>query len=209
MSIELIEKNIVILGNFKPNIFDKFFFIKNELAKEIDFTEKSFFLSELSVLETDEFVVNISQNRIIINTKNNNKNNNIQKIAATILKNSDVEVNVIGYNFKWLLFVNQDLNSFSKGLFFAEKNETINKYFETSETVYGYYVLRDYEYSRMNLDIKPLLVQKILTNEKLEVLTFDFNFHIENKFLREELIEKVLDYENFTSIAKKIVSEYE
>ena len=209
MALNLIEKNIVILGLFKPNIFDKLFFIKNNLAKEEDFTEKSVFIPELSIIDTNEFVVNATQNSIIITTKNSNASNNIQNIAASIVTSSYIQIGAIGYNLKWFLFIEQDLNQFSKQLFFAENNKTINTYFNSDNTSYGYYVSRDHEYSRLKLDIKPSVIQRIDTNEKIKVLTFDFNFHIENTYTTDKLKDIVLDYENFISIANKIITEYD
>ncbi|MDI9366219.1 MAG: hypothetical protein QM541_14780 [Flavobacterium sp.] len=209
MTLNLIEKNIVILGIFKPNLFDKLFFIKNNLADESHFTDKSVFIPELSIIDTNEFIVNITQNRIVINTKNANINNNIQNIAASIIINTDSIINAIGYNLKWVLFIEQNLNKFSKQLFFSDNNKTINNYFNSEDTEYGYYVSKDYEYSRLKLDIKPSIIQKIDTNEKIRVLTFDFNFHIENNHTAEELKKIALDYENFISIANKIVAEYD
>ena len=61
----------------------------------------------------------------------------------------------------------------------------------------------------MKLDIKPALIQKVDTSERKTVLSFDFNFHIENNFKKEELTGMVLDYEDFVTIAKEIVAEYE
>jgi hypothetical protein len=209
MSLILIEKNIVILGAFKPTKFDKLFFIKNNLANGNDFTEKSIFISDFSLVDTNEFTVNITPNSIVINTKNENINNNIQKIASFIILNNDTNITAIGYNLKWSLFLQKDLNEITKELFFANNNNTINKFFSTNNTAYGYYVSRDYEYSRLKLDIKPSLIQKIDTNEKIKVLIFDFNFHIENTFTNEQLNNIVLDYENFINLANTIISEYE
>jgi len=209
MSLNLIEKNIVILGAFKPTKFDKLFFIKNNLANENDFTEKSIFISDFSLIDTNEYAVNITHNSIVINTKNENINNTIQKIASFIILNSDTNITAIGYNLKWFLFLQREISDITKELFFANNNTTINKFFNSIDTAYGYYVSRDYEYSRLKLDIKPSLIQKIDTNEKLKVLNFDFNFHIENNFTNEKLNDIVLDYENFIKLAKTIISEYE
>jgi hypothetical protein len=209
MELELIEKNIVILGNFRPVKFDKLFFIKNNLLREEDFLENSIFMTEFSLIETKDFTLNISQQQIVINTKNPNENNNIQNIAAEIIKIKDIQINAVGYNLKWFMFLKNELNNFTKDLFYSSNNNVINKYFSSEDTVYGYYVSKNYKYSRLKLDVKPILVQKIDTNEKRKVLNFDFNFHIDNKYTNDELSELVLEYETFINEANKIVNEYE
>lgn len=209
MDIAFIEKNIVILGNFKPSKYDKLFFIKNDLIKEVDFLENSLFMTEISIIETINFGINVTQQQIVISAKNPTIVNNIQSIASAIIKDDSNSINAIGYNFKWFIFVESELNELTKKLFYTTNNNVINKYFNTDDTVYGYYVSKDYDYSRLKLDIKPILVQKIDTSEKSKVLNFDFNFHIEStNYSNGDLSNLVLDYAKFEEQTKIIITEY-
>lgn len=210
MDITFIEKNIVILGNFKPSKYDKLFFIKNDLIKEVDFLENSMFMTEISIIETNNFVINVTQQQIVISAKNPNEETTIQNIASAIINDDNNFINAIGYNFKWFMFIDNDLNNFTKKLFYTPTNTVINKHFNTDDTMYGYYVSKDYEYSRLKLDIKPLLVHQVDTNVKRNVLNFDFNFHIErNSYSNEELSKLLLDYNKFENEAKLIITEHE
>lgn len=210
MDITFIEKNIVILGNFKPSKYDKLFFIKNDLIKEVDFLENSMFMTEISIIETNNFVINVTQQQIVISAKNPNEETTIQNIASAIINDDNNYINAIGYNFKWFMFIDNDLNNFTKKLFYTPTNTVINKHFNTDDTMYGYYVSKDYEYSRLKLDIKPLLVHQVDTNVKRNVLNFDFNFHIErNSYSNEELSKLLLDYNKFENEAKLIITEHE
>lgn len=210
MDITFIEKNIVILGNFKPSKYDKLFFIKNDLIKEVDFLENSMFMTEISIIETNNFVINVTQQQIVISAKNPNEETTIQNIASAIINDDNNFINAIGYNFKWFMFIDNDLNNFTKKLFYTPTNTVINKHFNTDDTMYGYYASKDYEYSRLKLDIKPLLVHQVDTNVKRNVLNFDFNFHIErNSYSNEELSKLLLDYNKFENEAKLIITEHE
>ncbi len=210
MDITFIEKNIVILGNFKPSKYDKLFFIKNDLIKEVDFLENSMFMTEISIIETNNFVINVTQQQIVISAKNPNEETTIQNIASAIIIDDNNYITAIGYNFKWFMFIDNDLNNFTKKLFYTPTNTVINKHFNTDDTMYGYYVSKDYEYSRLKLDIKPLLVHQVDTNVKRNVLNFDFNFHIErNSYSNEELSKLLLDYNKFENEAKLIITEHE
>lgn len=210
MDSAFIEKNIVVLGVFKPSKYDKLFFIKNNLISEGDILESSLFMTEISVIETIDFVINITQQQIVISSKNPSLTNNIQNIASEIIKDSSNTISAIGYNFKWFMFVKGELTDITKKLFYIPNENVINNNFNTDDTVYGYYVSKNYEYSRLKLDVKPILVQKIDTSEKTKVLNFDFNFHVENiNYSNEDLSKLVLDYNNFENVSKKIITEYE
>jgi hypothetical protein len=210
MDTTFIEKNIVILGNFKPSRYDKLYFIKNDLIKEFDFLDNSMFMSEISIIETSNFVINVTQQQIVISAKNPSKETTIQNIASLIINDENIYINAIGFNFKWFMFVDNYLNDFTKKLFYTPNNTVINKHFNTDDTLFGYYVSKNYEYSRLKLDIKPLLVHQVDTNVKRNVLNFDFNFHIErSSYSNVELSKLLLDYNRFENEAKLILAEHE
>lgn len=209
MELSLIEKNIVILGNFKTEKFDKLFFVKNNVFNENDFLDNSIYTKEFSIIDTKNFTINITQQQIVIISKNLDHQSEIQNIASEIIKKQDDTINAIGYNLKWFMLFENKLNEFTKEIFYSPSNKIINKYFNSDDTIYGYYVSKNFQYSRLKLDVKPLIVQKIETNEEITVLNFDFNFHIVNKYSNLELSKLVSDYENFTNEAIKIINEYE
>ncbi|AKK73664.1 hypothetical protein OK18_14580 [Chryseobacterium gallinarum] len=196
-----LEKNIIMIGDFKPSNYDKLFFIKNEILKEDEILESSIFLPNSSYIETNEYIIDIIDFRIAITFKNNDltiKQLNIDKFI------NDIYVKKYGFNFKWALFID-DIITESKKLFYFKENK-LNNFFDDTTAAYGYYVSSDYENSRLRLEVNPIELFSKIGEKSKNALQFDFNFHFKDDDSFSQSIEK---FESFEEYAKLIIKEYE
>jgi hypothetical protein len=206
MEKKFIESNIVLLGNFKPTVFDKLFFIKNNLILEEDFSESSVFTPNFSKIETSDLIIIIESNKIVLVSRTN-KSDLLKSILLNIINESSTSLNIIGFNFKWFILLDE-IPKYTKSKFFSPTNESLNNHFNDDNTAYGYYISSDFKNSRMKLDIKPNIVKEINNHKEQNILSFDFNFHIEiedNSIFNESLN----DYMSYVNKAEQIISEYE
>tara|TARA_B110000908_G_C10073980_1_gene366410 strand:- start:73 stop:693 length:621 start_codon:yes stop_codon:yes gene_type:complete len=206
MEKKFIESNIVLLGNFKPTVFDKLFFIKNNLILEEDFSESSVFTPNFSKIETSDLIIIIESNKIVLVSRTN-KSDLLKSILLNIINESSTSLNIIGFNFKWFILLDE-IPKYTKSKFFSPTNESLNNHFNDDNTAYGYYISSDFKNSRMKLDIKPNIVKEINNHKEQNILSFDFNFHIEiedNSIFNESLN----DYISYVNKAEQIISEYE
>ena len=60
MELRYINKNIVLIGEFRPATFDKLAFIKSGLLSEDDFLGGSMFLPDLTIIDTPNLVIEIN-----------------------------------------------------------------------------------------------------------------------------------------------------
>ncbi|MFC0520392.1 hypothetical protein ACFFGL_06780, partial [Mesonia maritima] len=112
----------------------------------------------------------------------------------------------IGFNFKWFFFID-DIYSYTKANFFSNSNDILNKHFNSDTTAYGYYISRNFKNSRLKLDIKPNTLRQINGDKEQNILSFDFNFHIENEEIKI-FKESISDYKSYKSKALEIISDY-
>lgn len=194
-----LNKNIVFIGDFKPSKFDKFYFIKNQLLNEDDFLEGSVFLPDIAVIDTGNYLIEVNHNRFSINFKIVDSKIDFEKLIL-VLKDSNVRA--FGFNFKRALFLNNV--SDTKRFFYFEKN-ILNSHFDTENSAYGYYVSRDFEGSRLKLDMKPVQLQKVDENLLVDALDFSFNFHFESANFEE----KLSDFNSFEELSLEIINSYE
>jgi len=205
MKSEFIEANIVILGKFNPVIFDKSFFLKNDLLQEVNIIE-NIFTPNFARITTNELIITIDNSQVVIVNKNILSSLKIKNIAKSIIDISKNEIDIIGFNYKWFLLIDS-IYECTKNQFYFKEN-SLNKHFNSDKTAFGYYISDDYEDSRLKLDIKPNILQDIRLSKTQNVISFDFNFHIEKK--SETTIENgINNYKLYTDKALKIVSEYE
>ena len=92
-----LNKNIVLIGEFKPSKFDKFYFIKNQLLNEDDFLEGSVFLPDIAVIDTGNYLIEVNHNRFSINFKIVDSKIDFEKLILVL---RDSNVRAFGFNFK-------------------------------------------------------------------------------------------------------------
>lgn len=198
MELGFINKNIVLIGDFKPVSFDKLSFIKSGFLAEEDFLDSSIFLPDLTIIDTPSFIIEINSDRFSLNFKLVDIKIDFEKFKS-LLSNS--KIIAFGFNFKRAVFLNQ--LSDTKKFFYFEKN-VLNNFFDSDNTAYGYYISKDYEDSRLKLDIKPVQLQKVNENVVLNALDFSFNFHFNNS----NFYEKFAAFETYENLTLEIISNY-
>ena len=215
MNIDLKIKNIVLVGLFNPNVFDKYFFIKNGIIKEEEILAGSIFgvIGGMQLI-CSRFHIVISINQIIISSAmpGNDDNDVISNIILSIVKTGEIaNVTALGMNFHWFLEdETKSLEETSKGFFYNDKIEIFSKYFTTADSMFGAYASTNFKDSRLKLDIKP---NKLHDNNKKviqNVLVFAFNFHfdIKNSNDNAELTKFIVDYSAYREESKRIISMY-
>src|SRR3990172_6344791 len=121
-------KNLVLVGLFTPNTFDKYFFIKNNIVTEEEILPISIFdpVGGYIELVTNKFNILIGLQQIIVTaSKPENNDDGIDRILLLITKLGNVKnVSALGVNFHW--FLSDNIISFeelSKKYFYNEKIE--------------------------------------------------------------------------------------
>ena len=174
---ELVSSNIALQGEFDPVKFDKLFFIKNDVFAEEDFEENSLFSKNAVSISTKEFLINITKKQIVIILKNNIVN--IEKISKiiTTLKNNYYFL-MISFNQKWFK-LNENINELTRTNFYPSKSSYLNEYFKNEDSAFGYYASKNLDNGRFKVDIKPITLVSVVEKKELDVLSFDFSFHLD------------------------------
>lgn len=207
MEFALAVKNIVIVGNFSPGNFDKYFFIKNLIVSENEIQENSQFFNELCILNTPMFNITIVVNQLVFTDLNGSYNlDNAIIVLKKLVSTSQFKCSAMGINFHWYLFSEEKTTELSKRLFYNENEKITKAFFNVDNVSYGLYLSKDFGNSRMKLDIKPATVTKIETSIEQKVLAFVFNFHVDLKNKDNTMIFKILDESSsYFNESKKIV----
>lgn len=208
MQKEFIESNIVILGEFQPAKFDKLFFVKNNLIAEEDFLDGTIITSSLVKITTKKLIINIVQNQIILVNKSKTQSILLKQISENIISESNSTITAVGFNFKWFLFMD-DVKSHTKSKFYSTSNTVLNKHFDSTDTAYGFYVSKDFLNSRMKLDVKPKSLKEINSANSRMILSFDFNFHIDNSSNKDDINKSIDNYNSYRKKAQEIIKDYE
>jgi len=215
MQAKLLLKNIVLVGLFNPSFFDKYFFIKNNIANESEILGNSSFNAIGAVqLVTNEFNILISINQIIITDSIPEKNQDrINHIISSIINYGNLNsITAIGINFHWLLSDNsKSFKQLSKDLFYRDDIGVLSNYFNTDDSMYGLYASKIVKDARLKLDIKPSNVQQSTVQPPdISGILFMFNFHfdIKNKINTEEVFNFIKDYIFYKEESEKLLSIY-
>jgi hypothetical protein len=207
MEKEFIESNIVLLGNYNPATFDKLFFIKNNLIDENLFSDKSVFTPNYCRIITENLIISVDSNQILLVTQKVSESI-LEKCATSIIEHKG-GTKAIGCNFKWYIFVDEKIENHTKSQFYPINNKFISSEFDTPTSAFGYYASKDFHSSRMKIDIKPIGIKNINTNEDKSALSFDFNFHIEEILKSKSISDVFKDYALFKKEVNKFIESYE
>jgi hypothetical protein len=214
MNIDLKVKNIVLVGIFNPSLFDKYFFIKNEIVKEEEILDGSIFgVMGGMQLVCSRFHIVISLNQIIISSTNpESDSDEISGIILSFVKAGNIaNVTALGINFHWFLEEkSKSLEEISKDFFYNDKLELFKKFFNSSDSMFGAYASINFKDSRLKLDIKP---NKIQDNNRVvvqNIISFAFNFHFDIKNFSDntELLHILEEYGLYREEGERIISIY-
>lgn len=209
-------KNIVLIGTFNVNNFDKYFFIKNKIVTEEAILPGSIFdpVGGVIQLVTDKFNIVISLQQIIISaTKLDDNSDGTDSIMSQILICGGItNTTALGINFHW--FLSDDQISFaelSRKFFYNDKIKVFEKFFNTDDSMFGAYASTQFKDARLKLDVKPNIINNTLTKSTQNVLNFAFNFHFDSKNKSnsgDEILGYLKEYEVYRSESEKIMSIY-
>lgn len=217
MESKLFVQNIVLVGQFTPNFFDKYFFIKNNIFNESDFFGKGF----VDVIDGHQFLASdyhfiIQSTQIILSNHNVDSTKQrltIDKIAAIMInQGQEGFISAMGLNFNWHLNSNESLHETTKKYFFNKDIKVFSKFFDNEKAYYGVYASKEFNGARLKLDIKPTTVTNNLEKTISELVVFNFNFHIEvkdQKETAEDILNYINNYNDFFNESKKIVKSYQ
>lgn len=214
MQADLKIKNIVLIGIFNTSVFDKYFFIKNNIVNETEILDNSSFNAIGAVqLVTKEFNILITLNQIVITDSiPENDDDKIYQIINSIVKlGSLTNITALGMNFNWLLNdLSKSFNQLSKDLFYSDNISVLSNHFNNEDSMYGSYASKIVKDSRLKLDIKPSTIQQVIPPNSLSGMIFGFNFHfdIKDRTNTDEVLNYINDYAVYKEESKKITSIY-
>jgi len=215
MQIDLKVKNIVLVGSFNVSLFDKYFFIKNQIIDETDLQPNSF----LSMGNFGAQVVNrkfnivISANQIVVTSLVPEDNDEINKVTSDIIRAANVNsIDAMGINFSWFLTDHEkSLEQLSRENFYGKEIKIFSKIFDKPDSLFGVYVSTDFMNARLKLDIKPSKMELVLnSNAVQDLINFAFNFHfvIKKRNINTEVLKNLEDYDSYKKESERVISIY-
>ncbi len=210
MEISLTVKNIVLIGEFQPSKFDKYYFLKNNIFEESEISDESVFSSDYTVVVARGFNLTIVQNQIVLTEYEPKFEDTMADLMSKIVSTSSFIGSGFGINLHWYIFSGDNTNLLVKKYFYNEKSE-LNNFFNDENVSYGTYLSKDYGNSRLKLDIKPATVVRIDSESEQRIISLAFNFHtdLNNENYREEILKSLSEINDYMNETKKIVSIYE
>lgn len=213
MTIDLKNKNIVLIGQFNPLDFDKYFFIKNGLFTEEEISPNSIFSEINAQLITKKLIVSVYIDRVQISSHSTpyEDNSRVPDIASSFLRltKDPFQLVAIGINFEWfILDIGDSLIEISKRLFYNKEHTFFEKYFNTEDAAFGTYASKQVKDSRLKLEVKPAAVFNIKKNAQENVLHWMFNFHIQlpKETTSEQAISYIKDFDFYKNESLQIIS---
>lgn len=208
---DLRHQSIVVLAeNFNPSIFSSYWLINNDFIKEEEIQPESIFTPNLSQVVTSNYVILITPNKLelIFESEDIAFKEIIYNVLIPIIKRlKEVPYKGLGINFKW--FISDDETSIqevSRKLFFNESSEFYTL-MDSSNARYGAYFSKDFNETRLRLDVKPINAIVKADKKNLELILYTFNFHcdLEKGTEVDMLINLLSDWESFRNESNKII----
>jgi hypothetical protein len=215
MKSTLLQRNIVVNGQFNLNLLDKYFFIKNGIISEEEFAgmqNPPVFNGFNSHIATTKYEITINPIQLVIYDAHPGKNDvKINEILIQIIKASGVsKFQSLGINFDWTLEFNsgEELQRKAKEYFYNEKAIMMSSIFNTSDTHYGFYVSKDVLGGRLKLDVKPInsITYPLKGTFPINALHNKFNFHF--ALNSSDIMPFLSNFKVYEQEAEKIMASY-
>lgn len=178
---QLAIRNVVLLAkNFNPSIFSQVWLVENGFFGKEDFLPESVFSSEMVQVRSKAVNMFVIQPQLQFAVQEGfDWDNSVKILLAIIDKLPEIPYTAAGINFHWLVRTEKmSIEEFSRTLFFNEKIPFMRG-FDATGAKFGFYVSKDFEKSRLKLDIKPVVATDIGRKSTFDAIQFVFNFHFD------------------------------
>lgn len=214
MEKELKIQSIVVLAqSFNTTIFNPHWLLKHGFFKETEIQPESIFTQNLTHVVTKKYNLLVVPEQLQFNAgpESTDFANDIRIILLPIInKLLEIPYKAIGINLNWLVKdEKKDIQTLTKELFFNQQSRLFAA-FESGDPRFGAYLSKDFNNTRLKLDIKPVHIN--LNDNTNTVITehilCNFNFHLDlnNPYsATEDLIQTIQAWETFKKESEKII----
>ncbi|MBK8806611.1 MAG: hypothetical protein IPO21_08185 [Bacteroidales bacterium] len=209
---ELKLQSIVILAqSFNTSVFNRHWLVKNNFVEESEIQQNSIFVPGISQIVTRKYNLLVVPEQLQFNVGFDSINFGVEiqnTLLPIIQKLQEIPYRAIGINLSWFIKdTEKDIKTLSKEHFFIEKS-TLFQNFDTNNSRFGTYLSKDFNNTRLKLDIKPVNMLDDLSRPVSEHILCSFNFHLDLKpdNSAEELIETINKWGTFKEESQRIVN---
>lgn len=183
MTIDPAKSNVVVAARqFNPSIFKQLWLVKNDIVDEDDFGDGCWFSDPAVNVETGRFGLLVVPPQLQFVPKVSPEEQErliVEKVGAVVGALPHTPYTAVGLNFFWHLRPEvSDVPALTRRLFHVPEKPLFRQ-FESQDARFGGYFSKDILGCRLKLDIKPILLPSAEEEEKIEVLQFAFNFHLD------------------------------
>jgi hypothetical protein len=211
MNIELKNSILVVVGQFNPLEFDRYFFIKNGFFLDEDISDKSIFSDFQAHLVATNFSLTVNKDRLQLADLSNESKYVLVDIAIKLLQllKKPTVINAVGINFHWFLSDNNSsIESISKKVFYSKEIPLFENFFNNDDVAFGTYVSKNVKDSRLKLEVRPIIAINIKNQIEQQLLQWIFNFHIQlpESTTHLDTIKYIQDFEYYKNESFQIIS---
>lgn len=208
---ELKIQSIVILAqSFNPTVFNRHWLAKNDFIKEESILPNSIFAPGVTQVSTKEFTLLVIPEQLQFNighesTKFSDQINNT--LLPIINKLMEIPYTGVGLNFNWFMKDSiKDIPELSKELFFVNDSPLFND-FSSEDSRLGSYMSKNFESTRLKLDIKPVNLLDNRTKVSSDHIQCSFNFHLNlnQEDCADELVKTISEWDKYKKESTRIM----
>lgn len=213
MEKELKMQSIVVLAkSFNTTIFNSHWLVKNNFIKEDDILPVSIFAPNIAQIVTKKVNLLIIPEQMQFNAGLDSTSFG-EEIKTTLLpiieKLQEIPYNALGINLNWFIKDNEkSMETLTKDFFFI-KQSSLFKYFESEDSRFGTYLSKNFNNTRLKLDIKPITMIDNTTRKTSEHVLCNFNFHLDllnPDTATTDLIQAIKQWDVFKNESENIIN---
>ncbi len=208
---KLIAQNVVlVINNINTGVFDKFWFVENNVFTREEILQDSIFAPGVSVVSTNDCNLSVLPNQVQFAVKSDDPvvgtNCVMRKMSAFISALSNVRVVAMGMNFSWRIEDSDNtITAFTRNLF-DNTQSRLHQYFNHVDARFGTYISQDVDNeTRLKLDVKP--VNTLENGSIVDFVLASFNYHSDVKVAnyQEYLLHLLEKWPSLNSNSEEIV----
>ena len=201
------EQSIILNGEFSPaDLKLESLIDAGVVQKEKILTGSVFNADQVSIVAEDLNVALIASQLLVV-LKPGDEQPSLLSLILHLIKKASTSTDMV-LNFAAYVFLEGSLEHDSKKLFYKSDNKFQEKYFGSSESVFGFNGSTYVKYSRLNLDVKPIQLVHGVTGEKRNAVTVAANFFVDAKLPPLAIANMIQeDYSFFVKYFKNILED--